>query len=336
MTKCQYKDEHGCRCKKDALYGEEPGKPEYCGTHNVEGWENVVNPRCFCGKLATWGREGTATKLYCAKHGREKGMVDVNHKECAVDGCKTRPIYGLEGESAKYCGPHAEEGMINVNAKECAVDECTKQVTHGHEGGPAEYCGPHGRERGMIDVKNKRCASCGLFIVSRAPHLCSYCTPNTSKRQKTREMKIKALLESTTDLNNPIHDKPVGGDCGKYRPDFRYDALTHFVVVEVDEDQHRSYDSECERIRMINIVQAVGMHCVFVRYNPDAFKIDGKTVRVYEKKRHDLLLKTIRECMTSPPTADVVYLYYDAAEIRHQEDLFGSSTGLESRRSTSS
>ena len=227
--------------------------------------------------------------------------------------------------------------MVNVVSKRCAVDGCDMFVTHGLKGGPATHCGTHGRERGMVDIVSKRCASCGLFIVPRAPHLCSYCNP--SKCQKTREMKIKALLESTTDLNNPIHDKPVGGDCGKYRPDFRYDAPTHSVVVEVDEDQHRSYDSECERIRMINIVQAVGMRCVFVRYNPDAFKIDGKTIRVYEKKRHDLLLRTIRECMK--PSFDseiscVVYLYYDGAEIRHQEDLFGSSTGLESRRSTSS
>ena len=302
--------------------------------------------------MAKWGREGAKTRLYCAKHGRERGMVDLDHKECAVDGCETMPSYGLEGGPATHCGPHGRDlGMVDVHNKECAVDGCKTRPIYGLEGESATHCGPHGKERGMVNVVSKRCAvdgcetrpsfalkgnlpkycgphaeegminvkakkctSCGLFIVSRTPYLCSYCNP--SKRQKTREMKIKALLESTTDLNDPIHDKPVGGECGKYRPDFRYDALTHFVVVEVDEDQHKRYDPECERIRMINIVQAVGMRCVFVRYNPDAFHIDGKMIRVYEKKRHDLLLRTIRECMTSPPTADVVYLYYDNAEVR--------------------
>jgi len=208
--------------------------------------------------------------------------------------------------------------MVNVRDKRCAVDGCETLANFAFEGDPAEYCGPHAEE-GMINVKAKKCTSCGLFYVSRTPYLCSYCTPNTSKRQKTREMKIKALLESTSDLNNPIHDKPVGGDCGRYRPDFRYNVLTHSVVVEVDEGQHRGYDPECERIRMINIVQAVGMRCVFVRYNPDAFHIDGKTVRVYEKKRHDLLLRTIREYMKpsfDSEIADVVYLYYDNAEVR--------------------
>jgi hypothetical protein len=133
-------------------------------------------------------------------------------------------------------------------------------------------------------------------------------------------MTVKKLLESATDLDTPIHDKPVGGECGKYRPDFLYDAATHRVVVEVDEDQHKGYDPECERVRMINILGALGMRCVFIRFNPDAFKIDGKTVRVYEKKRHELLLKTIREYMKPSfdpqATADVVYLYYDGAEMR--------------------
>jgi hypothetical protein len=261
-------------------------------------------------------------------------MRDVIHKQCAADGCMTRPSYGFEEGPATRCGPHAEEGMKNVNIKRCKVDGCMTQPYFGFIGGPATYCGPHALQ-GMSDVVHRKCVGCGLFRVDKSPHLCSYCTPNTSKRQKTREMTVKKLLESATDLGTPIHDKPVGGECGRYRPDFLYDALTHFVVVEVDEDQHRSYDVECERIRMINIVQAVGMRCVFVRYNPDTFKISGKTIRVYEKKRHDLLLKTVRECMKSP-ISDIVYLYYDDAEIRHQEDLFGSSVALaESRRSPS-
>jgi len=42
---------------------------------------------------------------------------------------------------------------------------------------------------------------------------------------------------------------------------------------------------------------------------------------LFEKKRHELLLKTIRECMKpsfdpETVTANIVYLYYDGAEIR--------------------
>jgi len=134
-------------------------------------------------------------------------------------------------------------------------------------------------------------------------------------------MKIKALLESTPDLKNPIHDTIIEGGCYKYRPDFRYDALTHFVIIEVDEDQHDAYNPECEKVRMNNIIEALKMRCVYIRYNPDAFRIDGKKVDVPEEKRHELLLKTIRECMkpsfdSEISTADIIYLYYDGAEVR--------------------
>ena len=312
----------GCTTQPSFAVEGDPAK--YCKTHAEEGMKSVRNKQCAvegCETRPSYGLEG-GPATHCAPHA-EEAMVDVVSKRCAVNGCDTIPVFGVEGEHATHCAPHAEEGMINVNAKQCAIDGCTTQPSFGVKKGPATHCAPHAEE-GMVDVKSKKCASCGLFIVPKAPHLCAYCNP--SKRQKTREIKIKALLEATPDLGTPIHDKPIGGDCGKYRPDFRYDSLTHFVVVEVDEDQHKGYDPECERIRMINIVQAVGMRCVFVRYNPDTFKIDGKTIRVYEKKRHDLLLRTIREWMTSPPTADVVYLYYDAAEVREETLSIGKSS----------
>jgi hypothetical protein len=134
-------------------------------------------------------------------------------------------------------------------------------------------------------------------------------------------MTVKALLEAATDLDKPKHDEIIAGGCYKYRPDFLYDATTHHVVVEVDEDQHDSYNPECERVRMISILEAVGTRCIFIRYNPDAFHIDGKKVDMSEEKRHELLLKTVRECMkpsfdSETVIADVVYLYYDGAEVR--------------------
>ena len=277
---------------------------------------NVHSKQCAvkgCKTQPTYGREG-GSATHCAPHA-EEGMINVNAKECAHPGCKTKPNYGLEGGSATHCGPHAEEGMINVYAKQCAVDGCKTRPNYGLEGGSATHCGPHAEE-GMINVNAKKCVSCNYFIVLEAPYLCSDCNP--SKRQKTREMKIKALLESATDLCKPIHDKIIEGGCYKYRPDFRYDALTHFVIIEVDEDQHDAYNPECEKVRMNNIIEALKMRCVFIRYNPDAFRIVGKKVDVPEEKRHELLLKTIRECMKpsfDSETSNVVYLYYDGAEV---------------------
>lgn len=170
----------------------------------------------------------------------------------------------------------------------------------------------------MDDVVNKRCASCGLFIVIKKPHLCSYCNPFTSKRRKTRETEILDLLNATSDLPRFIHDKSIGFACGNFRPDFLFGNFgTHCVVLEVDEDQHKSYDPECERIRMINIVNSQVLPCVFIRYNPDAFHVDGKTIRVDKTTRHRILIETLREYFVhDSEISKIVYLYYDGAEVR--------------------
>jgi len=96
------------------------------------------------------------------------------------------------------------------------------------------------------------------------------CKPLYCKAHAEPEMiNVNSLKENNISF---IHNKSVGFVCGNYRPDIKIDAGTHFVIVEVDEDQHRQYDSSCEIVRMLNIYQAEGMRCVFLRYNPDVFR----------------------------------------------------------------
>jgi hypothetical protein len=364
MVKCMYKDVNGCRCTRDAYYGEISGNPIFCVSHNEKKMDNVVAPRCQydgCRKCASWGPLGTRKRLYCAPHGREMGMEtkhskckcggsipsfakpgekavcckqcredgmeNVKSKKCEVDECITQPSYGFGLGNPIRCKAHALDGMDDVISKKCEVESCTTWPSFGFETGKSVRCKMHALD-GMSNVVAKFCMQCKLFQVWQEPYLCSYCNPNSSSYQKTREDIVKKLLESSQDTNNFIHDKPITGGCFKYRPDFLYDAATHYVIVEVDEDQHNGYNPECEKIRMINIVGALGMRCIFIRYNPDAFYIDDIKIKISEKKRHDLLLKMIHKYMkpsvdsrtmtTGVFGVDVVYLYYDGAEIRFE------------------
>lgn len=58
------------------------------------------------------------------------------------------------------------------------------------------------------------------------------------------------------------HDKKLTNesDCIKYRPDFTfYNKNTKtFIILEVDENQHKYYNEECDCTRMININEALG------------------------------------------------------------------------------
>jgi hypothetical protein len=51
-------------------------------------------------------------------------------------------------------------------------------------------------------------------------------------------------------------DKVVNeGECLKYRPDFVFAGEKHYVILEVDENQHRNYEELCECTRMKNIAE---------------------------------------------------------------------------------
>jgi hypothetical protein len=282
---------------------------------------DVVSKRCQiegCNTVASWGAEGTKQKLYCGLHGKMiNGMEDVKNKKCEYKGCKTRATYGNENDGkALFCVDHKEDGMKDVRNRKCIHPGCSIISLFGHKKEKPLFCAIHKKED-MNDVVSRRCR-CGVFIVTKYPFLCMFCNPVSTKRQRTREMTVHKLLESTQDLRHFVYNKSIGFSCGNFRPDFLLDAGTHYVIVECDEDQHQAYDPECERIRMLNILYAQGMRCVFIRYNPDAFKIKTTIMMVSEKKRHTVLLETIREHMKPSESGniDVVYLYYDGAEKR--------------------
>ena len=159
----------------------------------------------------------------------------------------------------------------------------------------------------MIDVVTKKCIECNLFSVKKINnYLCCYCNPVKTKKFKTKENEVKQLLE----LNNIqfIHDKQITNKCCyKYRPDFVIDCLYYYLIVEVDEDAHRSYDKECELIRMNNIQASIELPTKFIRYNPDKKEIKKN---IKEKE----LMETVKEWMKKDikelKTEEPVYLFY--------------------------
>ena len=134
------------------------------------------------------------------------------------------------------------------------------------------------RKKNKEHIKEKRkCRSCKLFIVTLKPYLCSYCNPDKATRQKTKEMAVKTFLEECN--YTFIYNKKCNLDksCQTYYPDFVIDCNNFFVIIECDEYGHKNYDKSCEKIRENNICFALGLPCVFIRFNPDKKNIKMKT-----------------------------------------------------------
>ncbi len=135
-------------------------------------------------------------------------------------------------------------------------------------------------------------------------YLCSsYCNPVKTKKQKEKENVVRDLL-----IKNEItfiQDKAVKNGCLK-RPDFLIKCNKYYLIIEVDEYQHKEYDEEDEKYRMQLIKDALKLPTKFIRYNPDNKNFNWKVKR-------SMLIEKVNEWIHKEELVndDPVYLFYE-------------------------
>jgi len=101
-----------------------------------------------------------------------------------------------------------------------------------------------------------------------------YCILNPNedipRRYKLKEHHLRDVLKEKFSNVNLIFDKRIDNGCSSRRPDVRIECLTHTVIVECDENQHKGYN--CENKRTMEIFQDLGNRSlVIIRFNPDSY-----------------------------------------------------------------
>ena len=123
------------------------------------------------------------------------------------------------------------------------------------------------------------CPSCLLWRTGGT--LCSYCDPvnATKKNQKPKEMAVVRFLKDNLPDNEFVHNQSVSNACtGTHLfPDILFDCGWYYLIIEVDEFQHRGGDYSCDKKRMHDIIAKLGLPCIFIRYNPDSKKVGNKS-----------------------------------------------------------
>ena len=152
--------------------------------------------------------------------------------------------------------------------------------------------------------------------------------PNTGERKK-KEMKIKDTLDQN-DINY-VNDVTVidrDSSCEKTlsRPDFQVQHTHQELVnihLEVDENQHKSYDSTCELVRLndIAISHQYRRPIVVLRYNPDTFTVGSHRITCKQLSHDDkekILMQQLKNLMeaaaspeTFPPLLRVIKIGYN-------------------------
>jgi hypothetical protein len=305
-----------CSCGKSPSYNL-PGEkiPIWC--ENCEDKPpnaiNVVNKLCVCGKAqSTFNLPGEKTAIWCENcEDIPLNAVDVRNKRCII--CEElRAYFNIPGQTPKYCRNCRKSGMVLYPRKKC---KCCKNLAIFGIDNQRFHCEEHKTDE-EYNLVERVCESCGLMEVLDKNNICRSCDPTNFKKYiKRKEYRIKDLLDANQ--LKYIHDKIANGTkCGKERPDFVFEFINRIVILEVDENQHKSYPKECEEIRMFNITQSFGGIPVFwIRYNPDDFKVKNakRKSTITQNAREQHLINWLKWSFQREMKnlGEVVYLFYD-------------------------
>jgi hypothetical protein len=332
-------------CQTNSKFNFE-GNPQrlYCSKHKLEGMIDIIHKKCNhngCKTNPYFNYIGQPHGIYCSKHKLEN-MSNVITKKCKYNGCQLLPSYNFRDKQTRlYCSIHKLNGMINLN-KTCIHDGCKRMSSFNFYGIKfGIYCSEHKLD-GMVNVTDKHCKThlCSTIVHDKYEGYCVRCFVNlypdkpVLRNYKTKEYAVAEYITNKFANFTWIQDKKIQDGCSKKRPDLLLDLGYQILIIEIDENQHNSYENICENKRMMEISQDLGHRpIIFICFNPDDYLYENTSIKscwtynksgicVIEKSKtkewNDRLCKLENEIKywSSPEnitmkTINVVKLFYD-------------------------
>jgi hypothetical protein len=161
-----------------------------------------------CKTRASCNYENETTPIYCATH-KEKNMVALNTIFCNFENCKTRPTYNYENETNPiYCSKHKENNMVNVKSSTCCELNCKKSQIYNYENEKKPlYCFKH-KKNDMVNVVGKRCEF-------------PFCKIRAAFNYIDKNMGIFCATHKKNDMIDVKSKKCIYEDCSR-QPSFNY------------------------------------------------------------------------------------------------------------------
>jgi hypothetical protein len=322
MVDCEKKR---CKCGVIATFNFEGKKPEFCKKCKKDNMIDLCHEKCKCGKARpTFNFEGLKAE-YCASC-KKVDMINLKDDKCICG--KSVPCFNYIGLKAQYCASCKKDEMTNVKDKMCYCGKC--YPTFNFEGLKSEYCSSCKKE-GMINVKDERCKAENCltrgnknykgYCVNCFQHLFPTDPLTFQIRSKTKEIAVRDFINSR--FEGFQHDKPLWYnettcDCtSKRRIDHRKLINDTLLCIETDENQHKSYSKEDEIARYNDLFMGFGGKFIFIRFNPDKYKDNGKSCNPMLVNRLPVLESEINkqikriESNENTELLEVFELYYD-------------------------
>lgn len=310
----------------------------FCIYHKRARMINIIENRCEeigCKNDAYYNYPNEKYVKYCDEHKKET-MIIINkfNKLCEEPHCinKSR-VFDFPGGNGLYCKKHKKNGMINIKLKKC---QCEKGVAYYNietEKQP-KYCKLCKTDT-MVNVTIKICpgaeGTCRTPAKKQYKGYCKHCFRNMFPNDplvftigtKSKELKVRDFINSN--FEGFLHDKPLyTGHCDcsvRRRIDHRKLIGNTLLVIETDENQHKSYKKMDEETRYNDLYMAFSGKWIYIRFNPDKFlsKKGGRRnppleIRLERLKKE--ILKQINRINNEENTELIerVYMYYDECE----------------------
>jgi hypothetical protein len=317
----------------------------YCDKHKKDGMINIVSNKCQeigCNIQPIYNYVGQKKGHYCNRHKKEN-MVNIKKRKCLEDNCNIIPVFGFKNDGiTQYCSKHKKAGMVDIISPKCIELECLSYASYANNNKKkALYCAIHKKDD-MIDIRHNRCKTqlCNLIISNnKYKGYCLRCfiyifpDKSNSRNYKTKERYVVEYIEKEFNDKTIIVDKRIQDGCSKKRPDLLIDLGYQVIIIEVDENQHQSYDYSCENKRIMELSQDVGHRpIIFIRFNPDDYvdkdnnkitscwSINNKGICIVKKtklKEWDTRLNILKDSIdywcnnNTNKTVEIVQLFYD-------------------------
>lgn len=226
-------------------------------------------------------------------------ILNIPKYPCDKSNCKKYAMYGIDKNKPFRCTKHktfSQKIVIQTNCR-----------------GVNGVC-PYGCKKGNINYDN----------------FCTYCFchlfPNDKRtkniRTKSKEIEVINHI-CLTHAGKWYHDKPLYVNyenicCpSKRRIDLRQLIGNTMLCIEVDENQHKYYTTNDDFIRYNELLCDLTCKYIFIRYNPDKYKKNGKIYNPNIKKRLSKLDKEIKKQINrikqikNTDLLEIKHLYYD-------------------------
>ena len=276
-------------CDKQPAYNLERKKALYCFTHKLENMIDIKSKRCIsedCNKHSTYNLPTEKKPLYCFEHESAKYDLIYRIKNVKQVNVKNTLYMDLLIKSHTFEQTQTNRDVNLILEQKCSIPECNNEFEFTIDN--IKYCLAHAPEKYEINIK-KLCKYCDMK--DESTHICKDCMKISNKKEWAIVRHLRKNIDTKFEHNS---SKMLQG-CSKKRPDVYFELNKHCVIVEIDENQHKTYEDVCECARINEIVNGIGgKSVIIIRFNPDKIKHKKKNLEILLSDRVAILVQTIK------------------------------------------